>query len=162
MQDNKPKFVAYLRVWTDRQGKSGLGLEAQRAAVHQLVAQRDGEIIAPEHRDIESGKLSNRRELEKAMKRCRLVPRCWSPSWNVSPATPPSSSPSSTAVTGTARTRDNLQAYQAALEAAKARGTKLGGIRAGATDISNTPWAMPQADGNLTHGKWWEAGRHLP
>jgi DNA invertase Pin-like site-specific DNA recombinase len=73
MKDTKPKFVAYLRVSTDRQGKSGLGLEAQRTAVHQFVAQRGGEIIAPEYREIESGKVNNRPELEKAMKRCRLT-----------------------------------------------------------------------------------------
>ena len=68
MKDSKPKFVAYLRVSTDRQGKSGLGLEAQRTAVHQFVAQRGGEIIAPEYREV-----NNRPELEKAMKRCRLT-----------------------------------------------------------------------------------------
>jgi DNA invertase Pin-like site-specific DNA recombinase len=73
MKDSKPKFVAYLRVSTDRQGKSGLGLDAQRTAVHQFVAQRGGEIIAPEYREIESGKVNNRPELEKAMKRCRLT-----------------------------------------------------------------------------------------
>ena len=47
MKGNKPKFVAYLRVSTDRQGKSGLGLEAQRTAVHQFVAQRGGESSLP-------------------------------------------------------------------------------------------------------------------
>ena len=47
MKDRKPKLVAYLRVWTDRQGKSAPGLKAQRIAVYQFVAQRGGEIIAP-------------------------------------------------------------------------------------------------------------------
>ena len=72
MKDRKPKFITYLRMSTDRQSK-GLGLDAQRTAVHQFVVQRGGEIIAPEHREIESGKVDNRPELEKAMKRCRLT-----------------------------------------------------------------------------------------
>src|ERR1044072_1684814 len=73
MKDQKPKFVTYLRVSTDRQGKSGLGLEAQRTAAHQIVGQRRGGNIAPEYREVESGKVNNRPELEKAMKRCRLT-----------------------------------------------------------------------------------------
>ena len=80
MKDTKPKLVAYLRVSTNRQGKSGLALEAQRTAVHQFVAQRRSEIIAPEYREVDSGKVNNRPELEKAMKRCRFtgatLPRC--------------------------------------------------------------------------------------
>lgn len=47
-------FVTYLRVSTDRQGKSGLGLEAQRKAVADHVAGK-GEIAA-EYVEIESGK----------------------------------------------------------------------------------------------------------
>jgi DNA invertase Pin-like site-specific DNA recombinase len=40
------RFVAYYRVSTDRQGRSGLGLEAQREAVTQHVASHKGELIA--------------------------------------------------------------------------------------------------------------------
>src|SRR5262245_38316945 len=65
------KFVAYLRVSTDRQGKSWLGLEAQREAVHRFVQARGGVIIAPEYVEVESGKRNDRQELDKALARCR-------------------------------------------------------------------------------------------
>ena len=57
------KFVAYYRVSTDRQGQSGLGLEAQRAAVQGFVK---GEIIA-EYTEVESGRKTDRAELIAAM-----------------------------------------------------------------------------------------------
>src|SRR6056297_4363333 len=59
------KFVIYLRVSTERQGKSGLGLEAQRAAVLDHVAGK-GEIAA-EYVEIESGKRNERPQLARAM-----------------------------------------------------------------------------------------------
>lgn len=64
-------FVTYLRVSTDRQGKSGLGLEAQRAAVLDHVAGK-GEIAA-EYVEIESGKLNERPQLAQAMAEAKRI-----------------------------------------------------------------------------------------
>ncbi|HVP83754.1 MAG TPA: recombinase family protein [Rhizomicrobium sp.] len=71
--DTNNTFVAYVRVSTAKQGRSGLRLEAQREAVHRFVADRGGKIIAPEFKEVESGKHNDRPELAKAIKRCRLT-----------------------------------------------------------------------------------------
>jgi DNA invertase Pin-like site-specific DNA recombinase len=60
------RFVAYYRVSTDRQGRSGLGLEAQRDAVMRHVASHDGKLIA-DFCEIESGKRSDRPQLAAAI-----------------------------------------------------------------------------------------------
>ena len=52
------KAVAYLRVSTDRQGRSGLGLEAQREAVARYAADTRLELIG-EYVEVETGKGSN-------------------------------------------------------------------------------------------------------
>ncbi|MBA3676930.1 MAG: recombinase family protein [Sphingosinicella sp.] len=52
------KAIAYLRVSTDKQGRSGLGLEAQREAVARF-AQASGLTIAGEYLEVETGKGSN-------------------------------------------------------------------------------------------------------
>lgn len=65
------KFVTYLRVSTERQGQSGLGLEAQRAAVATHVDGR-GEVIA-EFVEVESGKKSDRPELARALAEAKRV-----------------------------------------------------------------------------------------
>ena len=72
-KDTKPGFCAYLRVSTARQGRGGLGIEAQREAVNRFVGERGGKIIAPEFVEVESGKHNDRPELAKALKRCRLT-----------------------------------------------------------------------------------------
>src|SRR5919107_1275137 len=65
------RFVSYLRVSTDRQGRSGLGLEAQRKAVEDFLNGGRWDLIA-EFVEIESGKRDDRPKLADAMARCRL------------------------------------------------------------------------------------------
>lgn len=62
-------FIAYYRVSTDRQGASGLGLEAQRAAVADYVS---AGVLLSEYTEIESGKHDrNRPQLYAALHECR-------------------------------------------------------------------------------------------
>jgi DNA invertase Pin-like site-specific DNA recombinase len=63
-------FVAYYRVSTDKQGKSGLGLDAQREAVQGYVGER-GRMIS-ELVEVESGRRADRPELADALRLCRL------------------------------------------------------------------------------------------
>jgi DNA invertase Pin-like site-specific DNA recombinase len=65
------KFVAYYRVSTARQGKSGLGLEAQKRAVAAYLNGGDWQIVS-EHVEVESGKRADRPELDKALAAARL------------------------------------------------------------------------------------------
>ena len=64
------RFVSYLRVSTDGQRQSGLGLEAQRQAVAAHVAQVGGDVVA-EFQEVESGKRADRPQLAAALASCR-------------------------------------------------------------------------------------------
>jgi DNA invertase Pin-like site-specific DNA recombinase len=64
-------FVSYLRVSTDRQGRSGLGLEAQRKAVEDFLNGGRWNLIA-EFVEVETGKLDERPKLAAALALCRL------------------------------------------------------------------------------------------
>lgn len=65
------KFVSYLRVSTEMQGRSGLGLEAQRQAVASFLRGGQGAVLA-ELVEVESGSRDDRPELHKALSLCRL------------------------------------------------------------------------------------------
>src|ERR1700716_1602021 len=65
------RFVAYYRVSTERQGASGLGLEAQQKAVRDYLNGGAWELCA-EHVEVESGKnATDRPEVAKAIEACR-------------------------------------------------------------------------------------------
>jgi DNA invertase Pin-like site-specific DNA recombinase len=65
------EFVAYYRVSTQRQGRSGLGLEAQQTAVRDYLNGGDWRLVA-EVTEVESGKRTDRPKLAEALKLCRI------------------------------------------------------------------------------------------
>lgn len=64
------KIVAYYRVSTKRQGRSGLGLEAQQSAVAAFAKSTGGRIVA-EFTEVETGKRADRPQLAQAIARAR-------------------------------------------------------------------------------------------
>jgi len=70
MPAHSGKFVAYYRVSTDKQGKSGLGLEAQKAAVADRLNGGRWKLVG-EFTETESGKRASRPQLEAALKACK-------------------------------------------------------------------------------------------
>lgn len=59
-------YICYYRVSTEKQGQSGLGLEAQKTICYAYARQQGADIIA-EYTDIDSGANNNRTELNKAL-----------------------------------------------------------------------------------------------
>jgi DNA invertase Pin-like site-specific DNA recombinase len=64
------KVIAYLRVSTDKQGRTGLGIEAQRSAVEEYLA--NGAQLIEEVVEVESGRCSGRPQLTRALGLCRI------------------------------------------------------------------------------------------
>lgn len=67
-----PLYVAYYRVSTEKQGRSGLGLSAQQEAVERYVRSVGGNIEVS-FTEIESGKRNDRPELKKALAFARMT-----------------------------------------------------------------------------------------
>jgi DNA invertase Pin-like site-specific DNA recombinase len=70
MPKHSGKWVSYLRVSTDKQGKSGLGLEAQRKAVADFLNGGRWELLT-EFVEVESGNRSDRPQLAAALAACK-------------------------------------------------------------------------------------------
>jgi DNA invertase Pin-like site-specific DNA recombinase len=148
-------YVAYCRVSTDRQGRSGLGLEAQQAVINAHLKPQDRLVAAP-FVEVEPGRRASRPELEKALAKCRdtgatllvakldrlsrSVPFLRSlvdGSVDVAFCDIPSLAPGAmcrfilTQMAAVAELEAGLvsERTKAALHAAKARGVKLGGYR---------------------------------
>lgn len=65
------RFISYLRVSTQKQGASGLGLEAQRKAVEDYLNGGRWKLIK-EFVEIESGKNTERKQLQSALRACTV------------------------------------------------------------------------------------------
>lgn len=70
MAPHNGKFVAYYRVSTDKQGKSGLGLDAQRERITTFLNGGNWSLIG-EFTEVESGRMNDRPALEQAVKLCK-------------------------------------------------------------------------------------------
>ena len=68
-EDGGPRrrSIAYYRVSTRAQGRSGLGLEAQQAAVNSFLKSSSGELIA-EFTEVESGTKAARPQFNEALR----------------------------------------------------------------------------------------------
>lgn len=67
-------FVSYIRVSTAKQGRSGLGLEAQQHSVNSHLQREGGELLS-QYLEVESGKIGadGRPQLASALEHCRLT-----------------------------------------------------------------------------------------
>lgn len=66
------KIITYIRVSTEQQGRSGLGLEAQQAEIDTYVARNSATVLAA-FVEVESGRKNNRPQLNAALKQARLT-----------------------------------------------------------------------------------------
>ena len=66
------KFISYLRVSKDKQGRSGLGIEAQRTAVSNYLNGGRWTLVS-EYIEVESGKRSDRPKLAEALAHAKVI-----------------------------------------------------------------------------------------
>ena len=62
-------YIVYYRVSTDKQGRSGLGLDVQRTKVREFL--KDDDEVLGEFVEIGSGKSNKRKQLDLCLKMCR-------------------------------------------------------------------------------------------
>jgi DNA invertase Pin-like site-specific DNA recombinase len=185
------RFVAYYRVSTAQQGRSGLGLEAQREAVRVFIGGSAGE-LAEEFTEIESGKRADRPQLARALDACRLTGSVLviakldrlsrdahfllgleKAGVEFVAADMPNANRLTVRLMAVIaqEEREMISARtKAALAAAKARGTKLGGNRGGpAVNPAQGRAARTRAADNYAHqvgpialAAWQETGRYEP
>ncbi len=144
------RLVAYYRVSTAAQGASGLGLEAQREAVRRVAG---GAQIVAEFEEVESGSKDDRPQLQAALRRCkatgaalvvarldrlarnlRFIAEVLDSGVELICADMPSVNRLTLQILGAVAEEERRlisERTKAALEAAKARGVKLGGRRDG-------------------------------
>lgn len=144
------QWISYLRVSTDRQGKSGLGLAAQRSAVETHIAVAGGRLLG-EHVEVETGKRNDRPKLGEALETSRLTgatlliakldrlsrDACFllglqRAGVSFQAADMPSADNFTVGIMALVAQRERemiSQRTKAALAAAKARGTRLGGFK---------------------------------
>lgn len=162
----KQKAIAYYRVSTTKQGKSGLGLDAQRRAVEDYLHVGGWELIG-EFVEVESGKLDRRPQLQAALAHCDLteatliVAKLDRLSRNVAFLAALQDSgtrflavdmPEANELTihimaavAQAERKAISKRTKEALAAAKARGVKLGGARGNLDDLRKGPAASAAA-----------------
>lgn len=160
------KHVAYYRVSTAKQGRSGLGIDAQRKAVMDYLNGGAWE-LAGEFVEVESGKLDARPKLEQALALCELtgatlvVAKLDRLSRNVAflatlqesgarfiAADMPEANELTIhimAAVAQAERKAISRRTKEALAAAKARGVKLGGSRGNPDDLRKGPEASARA-----------------
>lgn len=73
---NSRKYIGYVRVSTERQGASGLGIEAQLESVRRYTRQQNGELVTV-YTEVETGKgvnaLEKRPVLKEALEHCKDI-----------------------------------------------------------------------------------------
>ena len=166
-------FIAYYRVSTARQGRSGLGLDAQRKSVTDFLNGGSWELLS-EFVEVESGKNDDRPQLEQALATCELsgatlvVAKLDRLSRNLAflaklqdsgarfvAADMPEANELTIhimAAVAQAERKAISTRTREALAAAKARGVRLGGNRGNLEDLRKGPAKSAEVRGDFTRG----------